>query len=484
MRTSGVIHSVRIAFLPGALCLAAAATVAAQQTPPAPASGTVVIGTVYDSLRLRPMSGATIRVDNTSLTTTADSLGRYKLAGVPAGQHAIYVEYPLLDTLGVTLHSPADTYDGGAKVVVLATPPQEGLVNALCPAAWRARGPAAFMGRVREADTGVPATGAKVSLVWYEIDIATKVQKVPRVREATVGPDGTYRICGLPPGIDGRAQVLRGAMTSGDIPISFGEDILALRSMSIAPPPSAATGVATTSADTTRPARGSARLSGKVVAKGGQPLPNARVQLVGTNRVAITRANGEFSMDSLPPGTQTVAVRLLGYQPNEAAVDLSSAKPTTVSFMLDEFVPTLATVRVTAQRERALDDIGYARRQRMGMGWYMGPDEVNQRHPLRFSDLFTSAPGLRVAQYQGHSIIQSTRDAMGGCVNIWIDGNEWQSMEPGDVDDYLQGSEVGAIEVYSSTMTPAEFTGKNGNCSTIVAWTKQRLDRRRGNSNR
>ena len=433
----------------------------------------MIIGTVYDSVRLRPMRDAVIRMDTTSLTAKADTLGRFRLGGIPAGQHVFFVEAPILDTLGITLHSTAGSFaDGDARAVVLATPSQETFVNLLCSASWRARGPAAFMGRVRVAENGTPAGGAKVSLVWYELDLNGKIARVPRVREGLVSPDGTFRICGLPANIEGRAQVIRDAMTSGDIPIKFGDDVLALRSMSIASP-----SVAATAGDSSR-GRGAARLTGRVVSRAGRPLPNARVQLDGTSRVALTRVNGEFTMDSLPPGTQTISVRLLGYQPNEATVDLDATRPTSVAMQLEEFVPVLATVRVTAQRERALDDIGFQSRKRTAMGWYLDPEDVSRQNPMRFSDLLRTAPGIQVANYNGTPVIQNTRDPVNGCVNFFVDGAPWQSMTPGDIDDYLAPSEVGAVEVYSSTATPAQFTtAGSGSCATVVAWTKQRLDR-------
>src|SRR6185503_8893339 len=258
----------------------------AQQAPPAGATASAV-GTVFDSVRMRPLVNARVRVDTSALTATTDSSGRFRLDGIPPGPHALRVEHPLVDTLGVVLGSPPEAYAAGeTKAEDLATPAPETLIELLCSAAWRARGPAAIMGRVYEADTGTPATGAKVSLVWYEIDIKGGVRRVPRVREAIVGPGGIYRICGLPAQLDGRAQVLRGTMTSGDIPINFGQDMLALRSMSIAAPGAVAaapvTGAPSTDSSTRAPAApalGRARLTGRVLNKAGRPLPGARVQL-------------------------------------------------------------------------------------------------------------------------------------------------------------------------------------------------------------
>ena len=436
---------------------------------------------------MRPLRGARVRVDTTSIVAITDSGGRFHLEGIPPGPHSLRVEHPVVDTIGVVLGTPPEPFVAGeTKAEELATPAPETLIQLLCTPAWRARGPAALMGRVYEADTDLPAAGAKVSLVWYELEVSGGVRRAPRVREAIVGAGGIYRICGLPAQLEGHAQVLRGAMTSGDIPITFGADMLALRSMSIAAPGAVAAAPASTSADSSAPkapasvaALGRARLTGRVVTKAGRPLPGARVQLEGTTRAATTRATGEFSLDSLPSGTQTVSVRLLGYAPIEQAVDLSAREPQNVTVMLDNFVPMLETVRVNAQRERALDDIGYARRKRSGQGWYVDGDKINH-NAQNFSDVLRGAPGIRVTQTMNRQVIQSSRDPQGGCVNIWIDGTQWQQMEPGDVDDFVKPHELGAIEVYSPTTSPAEYqpAGRTS-CSTIVAWTSRRLERKR-----
>ena len=482
------ILSVRaLTLLPVILTLGLAGTSRAQQpapqTPPSPQGGATAtaVGVVFDSIRLRPLAGAVVRLDSSTLEATADGEGRFRLEGVPPGSHYLRVEHPMLDTLGISLRSAAESYAAGeTRTGELATPSPERLVQLLCTAAWRARGPAALMGRVREADTGEPAVGAKVSLVWYEVEISGAVRRVPRVREATVAADGTYRICGLPAQLDGKVQVLRGTLTSGEIGIAFGEDVLALRSMSIAPP---AQIVTVTSSDTTRGVTrrvlGSARLSGRVINRTGQPLVGARVQLEGTDRVATSRTGGDFTLDSLPVGTQMVTARLLGYAPMEMPVELSSRDPQTVTLRMEVFVPVLEAVRVTAQRERALDDVGFNRRKRGASGYFMDEDVIKTRNALQFTDLMRSAPGIRVSQSNGQQILESSRDPMSGCVNVWLDGSMWQQMTPGDIDQFVKPYELGAVEVYSPTTTPAEYSQAGKSCTTIIAWTTRRLDRKR-----
>jgi hypothetical protein len=436
---------------------------------------------VFDSIRLRPLAGAIVRVDSSPLTATADGEGRFRIEGIEPGTHYLRVEHTMLDTLGITLRSAPETFAAGSTWSgELATPSPEHLIEILCSAAWRARGPAALMGRVREADTGKPATGAKVSLVWYEVEISGGVRRAPRVREGTVTADGTYRICGLPPQVDGRVQVLRGPLTSGEIPISFGEDLLGLRSMTIAPPGQVMT--VTSSDSTVQPRRvvlGTARLTGKIINRSGQPLVGARVSVEGTDRVAVTRTGGEFVLDSLPVGTQTVVARLLGYAPTEQPVELSTRDPRSVTMRMEVFVPVLEAVRVTAQRERALDDVGFNRRKRAASGWFMDADAIATRNALQFTDLMRSAPGIRVSQSNGQQVLESSRDPVNGCVNVWLDGSMWQQMSPGDIDAFVKPYELGAVEVYSPTTTPVEYQQAGRSCSTIIAWTTRRLDRKR-----
>ena len=79
---------------------------AALRAQAAPAPGTAAaVGTVFDSVRLRPMAGAQIRVDSTSLVATADADGRFRLENIPPGEHYLRVDHPMVDTLGIQLRS-------------------------------------------------------------------------------------------------------------------------------------------------------------------------------------------------------------------------------------------------------------------------------------------------------------------------------------------------------------------------------------------
>src|SRR5256886_16536091 len=301
-------------------------TASAQTPAPAPPAGVASVrGIVTQGPHEYPLRGGLVGVENTTGESITDSLGRYRIDSVSAGQHRLLVIHPLLDTLGISLVTqPMSFAAGDDKEIFLSVPGNETLVSLLCTAARRALGPAALVGFVRDADTEAAAQGAKVSLLWYESD-PLGFKKTPRVREQQIGADGRYRICGLPETMNGKLQVFRGGVQTGEGPVELGgtsgSNLLAMRSMSIS---STSQVVASASTDTgakTTIVRGRSRVTGKILNKYGQPIGGARVELQNTGAATKTRANGDFTLDSLPSGSQSLEDRRLGFSSPERAVE-------------------------------------------------------------------------------------------------------------------------------------------------------------------
>jgi len=459
----------------------------AADTVRAPLTTGFLQGVVVDSIHVGPLVHALITVDGTARMAFTDSLGRFLVDSVPPGAHRVLVEHPLLDTLGISLVTPP--MDIAANTVtqsVMAVPSGEYLVSLFCPAARRALGPGALVVRVREPDSDSAAVGARVSFVWYDADppglpsTLRVTKKPPRVREATVGADGTYRLCGLPEKYEGKLQAQRkdGGETA-EVTVTQDFGVLALRSMSVAARPKV---IASAPGDTgtVQAPRGTARVSGTVVNRAGAPVANARVGLMGSSAATMTKSNGEFVLDSLPAGTQALVVRQLGYSPTEVPVELSSRTPARVTVKLGVLVPQLTPVEVTSRREEGLQKVGFLDRKRTSAGGhFITPEELERRKALKFSDVLRTTPGLRISESNGQAMITSTRSAQGnGCVTIYVDGAPWQQLEPGDVDTFVQPNEVAAVEVYNGTNMPAQFMTPGQSCAAVVVWTKTRVDRR------
>jgi hypothetical protein len=224
--------------------------------------------------------------------------------------------------------------------------------------------------------------------------------------------------------------------------------------------------------------KGTARVSGRVTNNAGAPVANARVGLTGHNAATVTRANGEFTLDSLPAGTQSLIVRQLGYAPTEVPVELSGRTPLRgVVVKMGAYVPELSAMEVVSARDAGLERVGFASRKRLSAGGYfLTPEQIESRKASRFTDLLTTIPSIRVSGSMGQTVVTPTRGAGGSsCVSLVVDGSKWDQLAPGDIDSFLQSSEVSAIEVYSSGTVPIEFTSVGRDCSVIVVWTKTRV---------
>jgi hypothetical protein len=91
-----------------------------------------------------------------------------------------------------------------------------------------------------------------------------------------------------------------------------------------------------------------------------------------------------------------------------------------------------------------------------------------------------SVPGIQVTGQNGQARLTSTRSAAGGsgCVTVFVDGAQWQQITPGDLDSFVQPSEVAAVEVYNGASIPPQFTTAGQSCSAVVVWTKTRVMQR------
>jgi hypothetical protein len=467
---------------------AAPASGTAGQAAPATVTTGYLQGVAVDSVHGEPLANAVVQLEGTDRVGITDSLGRFLIDSIKPGSYKVLVDHPILDTLGIMLSTaPMEFVANNVTRVLIAVPSGDFLAGRFCPPARRALGPGVLVGRVREPDSEVAAVGARVSLVWYDPDppavagVPVKIKKEPRVREATVGQDGTYRLCGLPEKYEAKLQAQRkDGGTTAEVTIVQEGGMLALRSMSVAPLVMAAA-TDTSKGAPPRVVKGSARVIGKVINKAGAPVEGARVSLLGGGASTTTRASGDFVLDSLPAGTQALAVRHLGYAPAEVPVELSSRAPSRVNVQMGPYVPELAPVEVVSQMDQGLDRVGFSGRKRGAQGGYfITPQMIENRKAAQFTDLLTTAPGVRIQGSMGHMAITSTRTVgRQGCVTVYVDGSQWQQLEPGDLDSFVRPEEAAAIEVYpAGSSTPVEFQTSGADCAAVVIWTKLNVNRK------
>lgn len=458
--------------------MALLASVAAVTTTAAQAPGFAKIqGFVIDSVHNGPLVKAVVIVEGVSRQTMTDKDGRFEIDSIPPGDHRVMVLSAVLDTLGFSMRTPPHTFTAGkADELDLSIPSPQRIANVICSAAQRNLGPAAMVGFVRDPDTKEPAIGSKVQLVFYVADLIGRKQL--RTREATVDSSGLYKICGLPGDMSGKVQIFRNGVSSGEVPAEVTNGFLGLRGFSIVSQHQTMVAMKGDSGKTKMVARGSARVTGRVMDKKGQPLRDARVMLQGGGDVVLTKANGDFVLDSLPSGTQALEVRKLGYSVAEVPVELSVNEPFRANVTMSDAVPLLATMRVEATKDKALSDVGYLERKQSGMGYFMDGNAIN-KNAISFADVMRVAPGLKVVPLgdgRTYVITDSRNPGGSGCVNFYVDGTRWTEISPGDVSTFVRPDELVAVEVYHGSETPPQYsTPGNSSCATVVAWTVARI---------
>jgi hypothetical protein len=459
-----------------AVAVAASHVLGAQGVPTtatAPTGFSSLRGSVIDSIHGIPLVNANVVIEGTDRSALTNQYGEYRIDSIPPGEHHILVLDALLDTLGMQMRTQAFQFGPSEfHSLDLTLPGGASLVKLLCPPARIALGPGVMLGFVRDPDTDKPMAGAKVELVYQVTDPIGR--KSNTVRSAMTDSAGVYRICGIPADMDGKVQVFRNGVSSGEVETKI-TNLVALRSFGIMAKAQTVVEVAGDSGKVKRVVKGNARITGKVVDKLGKPLAGARVALQGSGTVVISKANGSFTLDSLPSGTQAIEVRKLGYAAADEAVELSASRPATATITLGDFVPTLAVMRTEAAEDKALSDIGYLQRKKSSAGGYFLDGKQINHEALAFSDVMRIAPGLRVqptGDGRTNVITDSRSPATGGCVNYYVDGVQWTSMQPGDIDDYVRPAEIVAVEIYHGTDTPPQYTvSGQSSCATIVVWT-------------
>ncbi|HET9637299.1 MAG TPA: carboxypeptidase regulatory-like domain-containing protein [Gemmatimonadaceae bacterium] len=423
-----------------------------------------IIGVVADSVSGAPLQGADVQASGVATMVKTDSLGRFTIDSLVPGTYQVAVYHPILESLDITLATQPFTIGrDSAGVVSLAVPSILTLVRRYCANAQSSQTPSVIAGRVLDPDTEQPIENAHVSLAWEEVFVSktTGIVHTPHESKAETNSSGFFKLCGLPNDLSGTMLVTRGGVTSPELPVNVNGALLDFQNV-LLPAKSAA--------------KGDGVVTGRVLSPAGKPVSNARVDIPMAAVSTVTRDDGGFRFIGVPSGTLMVVARSISYSSAAQQIDVTPREPIDVTLTLGEKTVTLDTVVVTARRNIALEKNGFAARKRAGGGHFFTSEDVDRRHPSQITDMLRNLPSIVVRNVTGGTVVvgRTASPFARPCTRVWVDGFEWASVAPGDLDSFVNPNDVIGMEVYQGDEVPSRFRGLNGNCLTLVIWTEFR----------
>jgi hypothetical protein len=220
----------------------------------------------------------------------------------------------------------------------------------------------------------------------------------------------------------------------------------------------------------------------RVVSADYQPVVHANVTIEGAVP-RITDEKGEVSLGSGTRQTFTVNVRRIGYAPWFGNVDFAD---TTLVFTIkvQPLGQTLATVNVNERTIKTpLELTGFYDRWMMRQkgtlsAVFIGPEELEFRHPDKITNMLYGLNGVRVIRNKktGDLFAYSTQIVSMGAglcpMAIVIDG---QQLVGTAIDKILDANDVAAIEIYSrGGNMPTSLHANDSACGVLVFWTGSR----------
>lgn len=226
-----------------------------------------------------------------------------------------------------------------------------------------------------------------------------------------------------------------------------------------------------------------------------RPVAMATVRLVSERgevlETALSGLDGRFSLRVPADGVYYVhAEHLTALAMVDGPLAAVTSANTFVTFHLAPDPLALEGLAVeVGGRSLPLARTGFYERREITPGFFVTPEDVARRQPVRTSDLVRTIPGVRyieapgVAGFHGYPVMSyalrsdAFSDASTPCFpRVYVDG---VLFEPGGkafpatgFDDLVRAQDVVAMELYRSPAeTPAQFGGLSA-CGVILLWTR------------
>jgi hypothetical protein len=437
----------------------------------------VVRGAVYDSVARVPLVGAVVQIAERDAagpvySAETDSTGHFRIADVPAGHFLIGFYHEALTVLGLDAPSRPLDLVGDSTVVVDIAVPSGAVVHALrCGGDSTLLRRGMLAGLVSDAVRGSPLAGAAITVEWRAIAFDPgNYRTITQQAVATVGADGTYRLCALP----------------GDAPLTLRVSAPGYHGVT-APVEVPTAGVARQDLRLVDSSalRGAASIRGRVVHENGNAVRSARASIAALGRDVPVR-DGAFFLTELPVGTWVVAVRTVGLEPKAAVVYATERGSASTTITMSDRAQPLDAVTVVgapSRETRVLDELLF--RKRFGAGTVFLPGNPFLAGAGRVADVLRAARGFSPKPnggYYGRAAPTVSCDPFAKCkasprcdnIRVYVNGERLlDGLE--NIDHAVHVREVIGIEAYPDVaFAPPEwrFSGGDGACAIVAVWTR------------
>jgi hypothetical protein len=428
------------------------AVVAALVAAPTLGAQAEVRGVVYDSLRARgPLRDVTVTIDGLTVRTQTDRRGRFTLPGVPAGEWTVRVQTPWLDSL--SLSPIAQVSVSGARrpaLLRLAVPSVESYERAVCGTTFAADF-GVLRGEVRDVQ-GALRPGVFVGAVWAEAVLRVDELTTQLLGAVdTTDANGAFSLCGVP--------------RESNLLLRAGEDTLGTGALSVR-----LDGRAVARHDLIVGGRSrTARVRGRVVNEQGEPVVGAMVDVEGDSLFFVRTGNdGSFEFRAVPQRSAQVYVRSVGFTPQSADLEPTSADVMLPDIVLGPVPQELAEFRIVAEAT-TLGELEFRQRQRAGMGVFIDEYRIAQYPVLSANAL--AGMSTRIRSSGGSMPRVLIRSSGRTCApRFYLDGVDFGRTRDGFEEAELL-RQAKRIEVHEFWSMPARYADLDG-CGVVLVWTR------------
>ena len=476
------------------LALKSAVPAIAQDRAVASAPAAQVSGVVYDSMAMRPLTGALVQLALVGTpgsiasvrSMSTDTLGRFEFSAVAPGTYLLGFQHVAVDSLG--LGSPLQRIDVRTASTVrasMAVPSMRAIIRTVCQRAEAKDSLAVLLGSVRHSRSDSPLPGAFVSLRWGEVILGRdgSMQRTTPIVDVFANDEGWFTAC-VPGGVPMTMRATNGTDLSGNVEVGVQAHAVLRRDIYVGAAIAEERPADTTATGRPREARiverGTGELRGVIRNLTGRPIEGARVSLLSGTGETRTNVDGEFLLQGLPYGSHTIEARAIGYVPGQAIADIVEFRPEVTLMVLVEVDAYLMdTVRIAAARQLdAAVRAGFERRRRSGTGYFLDETLLDTLKVNSFKELMRRVPGARFTR--GNTLadtwkehLEFTSGQAGACTpSVYLNGA--RLVDGADLDEMIHPASVRRIEAYHrGVAVPAEFAS-NQTCGVLVVWTAPR----------